>query len=175
MNAQAKDVAKAPRSVRLTKAAVFLNGQLSHLSLKFADGSTKTVEIPAAVREQAVAYGALAKIGGLTSREQTLDELKTEVDSLVSRWNTGEWAERNEGGSGTSIIQKALMEARGKTADEVAAFLATKTMKQKNEMKSLPSLVAIVARLEAEEAATKARRAAAKGTKAPDESLLAGI
>ena len=175
MNAQAKEVKKAGRSVRLTKAAVFINGQLSHLALKFADGSTATITIPDAVREQAVAYGALAKIGGLTSREQTLDELKAEVTALIGRWNSGEWAERSEGGQGTSIIQKALMEFRGKTANEVAAFLADKTMKQKSEMKSLPGLAPIVARLEAAEAAKQAQRRAAKGTAGPDESLLVGL
>lgn len=175
MNAQAKEVKKAARSVRLNKVAVLVNGKLSHLALTFADGTTRTVEVPAAVREQATAYGAIAKIGGLTSKEQTLDELKAEVEALVERWSDGEWAERSEGGAGTSIIQKALMEARGKSAAEVAAFLATKTMKEKVAMKSLPMLAPIVARLEAEEAAKAAERRAKKGVAAPDESLLAGI
>jgi hypothetical protein len=175
VNAQVKEVKKAARSVRLTKTAVMVNGVLSHLALTFADGTTRTVEVPPAVREQAIAYGALSKIGGLTSKEQTLDELKAEVEALVERWSDGEWAERSEGGQGTSIIQKALMEARGKSANEVAEFLKTKTMAQKVEMKSLPMLAPIVARLEAEEAAKAAQRAAAKGKAAPDESLLEGL
>ena len=175
MNAQVKEVAKGTRSVRLTKSAVFVDGKLSHLALEFADGTTRAVEVPPSVREQAIAYGAAAKIGGLTAREQTLDELKAEVEALVERWQDGEWAERSEGGAGTSIIMKALMEARGKTAKEVGAFLETKTMKEKVAMKSLPMLAPIVARLEAEEAARAAKRAEAKGTKAPDESLLTGL
>jgi hypothetical protein len=175
VNAQEKEVKKAARSVRLTKEAVFINGELSHLALRFADGTSRTVEVPEGVREQAIAYGALAKIGGLTSAEQTLDELKAEVEALVERWQDGEWAERNEGGAGTSIIQKALMEARGKSAKEVAAFLATKSMKEKVAMKSLPMLAPIVARLEKEEADKAAKRRAAKGESGPSESLLEGL
>lgn len=172
MNAQVKPEPKAPRQVKLSKEAVFIDGQLSHIALEYADGTKATVEVPLGVFQEAAATGALYKLGQLSSGEEDLETLKTSVMELVTQWHAGEWRQRAEGGSGTSIIQKAIMEYRGKTANEARDFLATKTMEEKVAIKRIPALAVIVARLEAEEAA----RLLAKGKVAPaTESLLEGL
>lgn len=175
MNAQVQPATgtASKRVPKLSKEALFEdNGSLLSLELTYADGTTRSVMPPAALLPQAAAFGFLAKLGGLGEAGEDLSALKAEVEDLIAQWNRGEWRQRAEGGSGTSIIQKALMEYRGKTANEIRDFLATKTMQQKEDMKRIPGLAPIVARLEAEAAA----KALAKGkVTVPGEDMLAGL
>lgn len=160
------------RTVKLTKEATVNEDGSIDLLLNFADNTTAVVRLPDTVRAQAAAFGALAKIAGLAAGDKTQEELKTDLNDLVEQWKRGEWRQRAEGGQGTSIIQRALMEYRGKTANEIRDFLKDKTMQQKEDMKKIPGLAPIVARLEAEEAA----KLLAKGKiTVPTEDLLAGL
>lgn len=167
------DVAQEKRQVKLRKEAVFSeDGKLSHIALTYSDGTRGEIQVPASVMQEAAATGALYKLGQLANGEGDLDVLKAAVGQLIEQWRSGEWRQRAEGGQGTSIIMKAIMEFKGVTANTARDFLASKTMQQKIDMKRIKGLDAIVARLEAEEEA----KLRAKGKiEEVDESLLEGL
>lgn len=146
MNAQLKPKG---RQVKLNKSAVIEGGEVT-LLLNYSDGTGNSYRLPPELHLRAAAHGALDKLGKLVSQTETLAGLKDAISAQFEQWNGYRWAGRGSSQRGTSVVQKALMEHTGKSADEVRAFLKGKTMKQKNDIKRLPGVADIVARLEYE-------------------------
>ena len=122
------------------------NGGGVEISLQYSDGEIVEYVLPISLNQQAAGYGALRKLGDLANGKTELPELKKQVAAMLDRWDAGQW-NNYKGPGGTSVVMKALMELKGKSASEVREFLAGKTMQQKADIKHLPEVAAIVRRL----------------------------
>jgi len=122
------------------------NGGGVEISLQYSDGEIVEYVLPLSLNQQAAGYGALRKLGDLANGKTALPELKKQVAAMLDRWDAGQW-NNYKGPGGTSVVMKALMELKGKSASEVREFLAGKTMQQKADIKRLPEVAAIVRRL----------------------------
>lgn len=149
------------REVKMQKKARVMDNGKVQIQLQFSDGELIEYILPGKLVAVAAGYGAVRKLGDLANGESDISKLKAEVSSLLANWDHGRWVNRPPV-SGTSLVMKALMEHTGKSASEVREFLAGKTMKQKADIKKLPEVAAIVARLKAAEPE-------------PSEDLLEGL
>jgi hypothetical protein len=137
----------ATRQVKMHKTfKLSPNGGGVELHLQFSDGQVVEYVLPISLNPHAAGYGALRKLGDLANGKQSLAELKQQVTAQLDRWDNGNW-NNYKGPGGTSVVMKALMEHTGKSATEIKAFLASKTMQQKADIKRLPEVAAIVRRL----------------------------
>jgi len=75
-----------------------------------------------------VGHGAEQKLGDETAGEKDVDDMVLAVEDLDKRLAAGEWnVQRESGGfSGASVVIRAIMEASGKTMEDVKAFLQKK-------------------------------------------------
>ncbi len=122
--------------------------------LDFVNGETRSFTIPASLLHRFAAHGAEQKLGDAIAGESDINDAVISVDDLIARLNQGEWnVTRSAGGfSGTSILAQAIMEASGKSRDEVMAVLSTKTQAEKLALRRSVKLKPIIDRLEAEKA-----------------------
>lgn len=167
----------APRSRKLLKD-YFINSEKGEVSvlLDFRNGQTRTFIIPQSLILQFAGHGAEQKLGDETAGLDDVDDMVFEVDALIERLNKGEFNKTREGSGatpGSSILVKAIMEASGRTMEQVKAFLATKSAKDKLNLRTQsPKIAPIVKRLEAE----KAAKLTAGGTSVEDmEAELAAM
>lgn len=139
--------------------------------LDFRNGQTVLWLVPKELLLQTAGHGAIQKLGDQTAgyKEDEIDDAVLDVMSLVERLDKGEWNVKREGGgfAGTSILMRALMELRGKTQEEIKAFLENKTQPEKMALRAHPKVKPIVDRLEAEKLA--------KGTKIDTDALLEAL
>lgn len=100
----------------------------------FRNGETRSVHL-SDLSPEIVAYagchGLLQKIGDEWSGVTVIDDIVLTCDDMIKRLTGGAWEAEGRGGSGdslagASIVIKALVEASGKTTDEVKAFLESK-------------------------------------------------
>lgn len=136
------------RQVKMHKKFKTNGSGAVEIHLQFSDGEVMNYLLPISLNSQAAGYGALRKLGDLAIGGTLLPDLKKAVGELFDQWDSGDWRSRRNGPGGTSVVMKALMAHTGKSADEVRAFLASKTMKQKADIKRLPEVAAIVRGLE---------------------------
>lgn len=98
----------------------------------FRNGRTLTLmlsELGQATREYSACHGLLQKVGDEWSGTKEVDDMVLEGEAIIKRLVAGEWAVEREAGdsmAGASIVIKALIEATGKTQDEIKAFLDKK-------------------------------------------------
>jgi hypothetical protein len=113
--------------VQLAKGAV-------KLRLDFDNGDTRVIELPPALLAQFAGHGAAQKYGDelATTADKPLstEDMVLAIDDLDATIQAGKWGrERAAGGggvSGASIVVRAIMEATGKDAATVKAFLQKK-------------------------------------------------
>jgi hypothetical protein len=120
---------------------------------------------------KAAAHGYLQKFGDECAGVNDLDDMVQAIDELLVRVNKGEWTSKREAGSGNSgasVLARALVEASGKTAEEIKEFLASKSQAEKIALRNNPKIKVIVDRLEAE-------KLAKKGGGIDSDSLLDGL
>lgn len=137
--------------------------------MDFRNGSTKTFNVPNRLLAKFAGHGGEQKYGdelaAPADKPMSEDDMVLAVEDLDSRIQAGEWTAAREGGgfAGASVVVLAIMEASGKTMDEVKAFLqkkldAAKAAEQKLSRKELydsfrnpnSKVGAIVERLEKE-------------------------
>ena len=132
--------------------------------LDFRNGETRLFTIPSALLLQFAAHGAEQKLGdeiaGLkdpSGGEASIEDKVLTIDDLIDRLNKGEWNVRREGSgmAGASVLIRALVELRGKSVEEVKAFLSGKTHAEKLALREVPQVKAIIQRLEAEKASKR--------------------
>lgn len=120
--------------------------------LDFRNGETRNFVPPASLIARFAAHGIEQKLGDAIAGENDIDDAVASVDDLMKRLQNGEWNITRQAGafSGTSVLIRALVEASGKTVDEVKAFLENKTQAEKLALRRSDKLAPIVQRLEAE-------------------------
>lgn len=133
--------------------------------LDFRNGETRLFTLPSALLLQFAAHGAEQKLGdevaGLkdpaTGQEASVEDKVLTIDDLIDRLNKGEWNVRREGSgmAGASVLIRALVELRGKSVEEVKAFLSGKTHAEKLALREVPQVKTIIQRLEAEKASKR--------------------
>lgn len=96
--------------------------------MDFRNGETRSFPWPAALIVKVAGHGGEQKLGDETAGEEKVDDMVLAIDDLMDRLSRGEWSIAREAGgfSGASIVIKAIMEASGKTLEEVKAFLQRK-------------------------------------------------
>lgn len=131
------------------------DGSIS-VRLDFSNGETRNFVMRPDMVSRFAAHGAEQKLGDAIAGESNIDDAVIAVDDLISRLDNGEWTITRQAGSfaGTSILIKALMEASGKSVDEIKGFLANKSQAEKLALRRSEKLRPIVERLEAEKAST---------------------
>lgn len=143
--------------------------------LDFRNGETRLFTIPDNMVAKFAAHGAEQKLGdeiaglkGANGGEADIEDCVLAIDELIDRLYNGEWGVKREanGLAGTSVLLRALVEHTGKTAEQIKAFLSTKSQAEKTALRNNPKVKPIVERIEAEKAA--------KGAKSVDTDALLG-
>lgn len=143
--------------------------------LDFRNGETRLFTIPADMLAKFAAHGAEQKLGdeiaglkGANGGEADIEDCVLAIDELIDRLYNGEWSQKREsnGLAGTSVLLRALVEHTGKTAEQIKAFLSTKSQAEKTALRNNPKIKPIVERIEAEKAS--------KGAKSVDTDALLG-
>lgn len=126
------------------------------IRLDFVNGETRSFSLPTSspLFSRFAAHGASQKLGDAIAGETDIDDAVLAVDELITRLTNGEWAVRREAGAmaGTSILIRALVEASGKSVEEIKAYLSNKTQAEKLALRRSAKIKPIVERLEAEKA-----------------------
>ncbi len=140
---------------RLVKEST-IEGDVVSTRLDFVNGETRTFTIPASLLQRFAAHGAEQKLGDAIAGETDVNDAVISVDDLIGRLTAGEWnIARSAGGfSGTSILAQALIEASGKSREEIMAYLSTKTQSEKLALRRSAKVKPIIDRLEAAKAKT---------------------
>ena len=112
---------------RMLKESIIEGNKVS-VRLDFVNGETRLFALPTALMLRFAGHGAEQKLGDETAGEEKIEDMILAVDDLITQLNKGEWgAVREAGGfSGASIVIRAIMEASGKSQDDVKAFLQKK-------------------------------------------------
>lgn len=131
------------------------NGEVS-VRLDFVNGETRNFTMREDMVARFAAHGAEQKLGDAIAGETEIGDAVLAVDDLLGRLNNGEWTIARSAGafSGTSILIQALVEASGKSVDDIKAFLANKTQAEKLALRRSDKLRPIIDRLEADKAKT---------------------
>ena len=146
---------------KLVKEAEVTSQGTIKLRLCFRNGAVREeIFTPdAETYAKAAAHGYLQKFGDECAGVNDLDDMVQAIDELLVRVNKGEWTSKREGGSGgnsgASILARALVEASGKSAEDIKEFLAGKTQAEKIALRNNPKIKPIVDKLEAEKLAKK--------------------
>lgn len=94
----------------------------------FLNGETRSFTVPTSLLLKFAGHGALQKIGDETAGEEDVDDMLVAVDSIIGNLSQGLWTTRvaGDGFSGASVVIKALVEASGKTVQEIKDYLQGK-------------------------------------------------
>lgn len=154
---------------KLIKTSTITEDKIS-VQLDFDNGESRVFTMRDDMVDKFAAHGAEQKLGDEIAGEADIDDCVVAVDDLISRLNNGEWnvgRAASGGFSGVSILIKALVEATGKSLEDIKSWLAPKTQAEKLALRRADQLKPIIERLEAEKA---------KNSKAPavDTSALLG-
>jgi hypothetical protein len=99
------------------------------VSIDFRNGKSVRVnssQLNAQTQAQALGHGLSQKIGDEYSGVKKVDDMHLAAEEMIKRLVAGDWSQAREAGdgfSGASIVIKAIVEATGKTVDQVKAFL----------------------------------------------------
>ena len=104
------------------------------IRMDFRNGATRTFPLPVALLPKFAGHGGEQKYGdelaAPADKPLSEDDMVLTVEELDHQIQSGDWSAVREGGgggvSGASVVVKAIMEASGKSLDEVKAFLQAK-------------------------------------------------
>jgi hypothetical protein len=148
---------------KMQKESIFSADGSIKVRLDFINGESRTVTLRDDMLAKYAAHGAEQKLGDEISGLDDIEDCIIAIDQLMERLDAGNWTVKREAGNslaGTSVLARALVEKTGKSIDVIKSFLATKTQAQKVALRSDPSILPIVQRLEA----AKAKKAATVDT-----------
>lgn len=146
-----------PGKRKLIKESSITADGTVQLRLDFRNGESRLFTVPPVLLHKFAAHGAEQKLGDMTAGIDEVEDQVLAVDEGIDRLYNGEWNERREGNgmAGTSILLQALVELKGKSVDEIKAFLKPKTAAEKLALRNNAKVKPIIERLEAEKAAKK--------------------
>lgn len=141
---------------KLVKDSAIADDGTISVRLDFVNGETRLFTLNPAMIAQFAAHGAEQKLGDEIAGEKDVDDAIIAMDDLIKRLNAGEWNVKRAAGAfaGTSILIRALVEASGKSVEEIKAFLENKSQAEKLALRRSDKLRPIVERLESEKAAS---------------------
>lgn len=141
---------------KLLKTAQEVDGKVQ-VRLDFRNGETRLFTVPDALMNKFAAHGAEQKLGDCIAGLDDIDDCVMAVDEVIDRLYNGEWNAKREstGMAGSSVLARALVEHTGKSAEEIKAFLATKSQAEKVALRNNPKIKPIVERIEAEKVSKK--------------------
>ncbi len=147
-----------PGKRKLLKTSQISGDGAVQVRLDFRTGDTRLFTIPDAMLAKFAAHGAEQKLGDEIAGLDDTADCVLAIDELIDRLYNGEWGVKREtsGMAGTSVLLRALVESTGKSAEQIKAFLSTKTHAEKTALRGNAKLKPIIDRLEAEKAARKA-------------------
>jgi len=148
------------------------------IRMDFRNGTTRTYPMNVNLLGNFALHGELQKYGDELAggvkledgtQSQDLDDWAATTDRLHERLSEGKWSIGRTGDSmgGTSVLLKALIEASGKSIEELRAWLKGKSQKEKTALRNAPKIKPIVERLESEKAS--------KATAVDTDALLAEL
>lgn len=123
---------KFPGDQKVKKAVVFDNGTAVGVQFDFRHGATRSLQLSdldAATREYAACHGLLQKVGDEWSGTKESEDMLLEGEKVIARLKAGDWAVEREAGdsmAGASVVIKALVEATGKSVEDIKKFLDKK-------------------------------------------------
>lgn len=137
--------------------------------LDFRNGKVVTIILPESLEKTAAGHGLVQKAGDATAGSKDLDDAVEAVLAVKENIEKGDWNARVEGSgfAGISVLAKALVEATGKSPEQVKEFLKQKTPADKIALRNSSRLRPIIERLEAEKAT--------KSSKVNADALLAEL
>ena len=112
-------------------SVLFAPGAVS-VRMDFRNGATKTFNLPGKLLAKFAGHGGEQKYGdelaAPADKPLSEDDMVLAVEELDKQIQSGEWSATREGGGfgGASVVILAIMEASGKTIEEVKAFLQKK-------------------------------------------------
>jgi hypothetical protein len=139
---------------KLVKTSTIGDDGSVSVRLDFVNGEIRNFAVPSNMLARFAAHGAEQKLGDAIAGETDIGDAVLSVDDLLGRLNAGDWNITRAAGSfaGTSILIQALVEASGKTVEDIKAFLANKTQAEKLALRRSEKLKPIIERLEADKA-----------------------
>lgn len=138
------------------------------LNFTFADGQELTITASGLLPEihhEAIMHGLKQKIGDAaaigrnpeTGRSATLADKRAAMRTVIERLQAGHWnAERGEGGApagGLLFAALVRLYAGKKSEEDIRAFLAGKSDKEKAALRKNPRVAAIIEEIKAERGA----------------------
>lgn len=127
---------KFPGDQKVKKSVVFDGPEGARVAVgtqfDFRNGKSLSLnlsELDSATASYAACHGLLQKIGDEWSGVKEADDMMLEGEKLIERLRKGEWAVEREAGdsmAGASVVIQALVEATGKTVEQIKAFLDKK-------------------------------------------------
>jgi hypothetical protein len=153
-----------PGKRKMLKESFIDDGGNIAVRIDFRNGATRTFPLHASLVTKFAAHGAEQKYGDETAGLDDVDDMLMAVDKLHSRLNPSDgtepaWTMEREGSgmAGTSVLARALSEAKGTPIEKVREFLSKKTQAEKIALRNNPLIKPIVERIEAEKAAKTAK------------------
>lgn len=137
---------------KLVKTSTISDAGEISIRLDFLNGQTRNFVVPSSLLARFAAHGAEQKLGDAIAGETDIDDAVLSIDDLIARLSAGDWNTVRASGafSGASVLLQALVEASGKTKEDITAFLATKTQAEKLALRRSAKLKPIIERIEAE-------------------------
>lgn len=116
--------------------------------MDFRNGATRTMSLPLSLIPKFAGHGGEQKFGdelaAPADKPMSEEDMVLAIEDLNARIQAGEWSVQREGGgfAGASVVVLAIVEASGKTVEEVKAFLQKKLddAKARNEKLSRKEL-----------------------------------
>lgn len=139
---------------KLVKTSTVSDDGSVSVRLDFVNGETRNFIPRDDMIARFAAHGIEQKLGDAIAGETDINDAVLSVDDLINRLNEGEWNITRAAGSfaGTSILIQALVEASGKSVEDIKAFLANKSQAEKLALRRSEKLKPIIERLEAAKA-----------------------
>lgn len=136
---------------KMLKTSLFNTDGSIAVRLDFVNGETRTFTLPETLLGKFAAHGAEQKLGDEIAGLDDVEDCILAIDQLTDRLVLGEWGIKREAGglAGTSVLARALAELSGKAPEAIKNFLAGKSHAEKVALRQNPSLVPIIAKLEA--------------------------
>ena len=131
-------VVKFPGDQKVKKAVLFEGDEPVGTQYDFRNGRTLTLmlsDLPEATRVYAACHGLLQKVGDEWSGTKEVDDMILEGEGIIERLKNGDWKTEREAGdsmAGASVVIRALVEATGKTPEQIKAYLDKKIEDAKN-------------------------------------------
>ena len=118
-----------PGDQKVKKAVLSEGDTPTGVRFDFRNGATRSLLLAGLsndIATYAACHGLLQKVGDEWSGTKEVDDIVLTCDDIIKRLAAGDWTVEREAGdsmSGASIVIKAIMEASGKTVEQVRAFL----------------------------------------------------